>query len=156
MINLPPEGLFVGRVWRKGLGPSLVTLRAGQVFDITSRAAPTMRDLMEVPDIPAFVASQAGEDIGSLDDLAVMSVEAGPDATRLLAPCDLQAVKACGVTFAGSRVERVIEERARGSADAANAMRAMQAGPKRSAHGLPLPSVTVCGGWSPALKRRPR
>jgi len=123
MINLPPEGLFVGRVWRKGLGPSLVTLRAGQVFDITSRAAPTMRDLMEVPDIPAFVASQTGEDIGSLDDLAVMSVEAGPDATRLLAPCDLQAVKACGVTFAGSMVERVIEERAAGDASRAEAIR---------------------------------
>jgi fumarylacetoacetate (FAA) hydrolase family protein len=103
MIPLPPEGLFVGRVWREGLGPSLVALRAGRVFDITSRAAPTLRDLMEISDIPAFIATQAGEDIGSLEDIAAMSVEAGPEATRLLAPCDLQAVKACGGWFPGLR-----------------------------------------------------
>ena len=123
MITLPPEGLFVGRVWREGLGPSLVTLRAGRVFDITSRAAPTVHDLMEVSDIPAFIATQAGVDIGSLEDIAALSVEAGPEATRLLAPCDLQAVKACGVTFAGSMVERVIEERAAGDASRAEAIR---------------------------------
>ncbi len=123
MIDLPPDGLFVGRVWRAGLGPSVVTLRGGRVVDITSRAAPTLRDLLEIPDIPGFVAAQTGEDIGGLDEIAAMSTEADSAQTRLLAPCDLQAVKACGVTFAGSMVERVIEERAAGDASRADAIR---------------------------------
>ena len=109
MIDLPAEGLFLGRVWRAAVGPSVVTLRAGRVIDITTRAAPTLRDVLEQADIPAFVAGIAGQDIGSLAELAAGSVEAGQESTRLLAPCDLQAVKACGVTFAGSMVERVIE-----------------------------------------------
>jgi fumarylacetoacetate (FAA) hydrolase family protein len=124
MIDLPPDGLFVGRVWRAGLGPAVVTLRGGRIVDITSRAAPTLRDLLEIPDIPGFVAAQTGEDIGGLDEIAAMSTEAGHAQTRLLAPCDLQAVKACGVTFAGSMVERVIEERAAGDASRAGAIRA--------------------------------
>jgi fumarylacetoacetate (FAA) hydrolase family protein len=123
MIDLPPDGLFVGRVWRAGLGPAVVTLRGGRVVDITSRAAPTLRDLLEITDIPGFVAAQTGEDIGGLDEIAAMSTEAGSAQTRLLAPCDLQAVKACGVTFAGSMVERVIEERAAGDASRAEAIR---------------------------------
>lgn len=124
MIDLPHDGLFVGRVWRAGLGPAVVTLRAGRVIDITSRAAPTLRDLLEINDLPGFVAAQTGEDIGGLDEIAAMSTEAGSTQTRLLAPCDLQAVKACGVTFAGSMVERVIEERAAGDASRAEAIRA--------------------------------
>jgi fumarylacetoacetate (FAA) hydrolase family protein len=124
MIDLPPDGLFVGRVWRAGLGPAVVTLRGGRIVDITSRAAPTLRDLLEITDVPGFVAAQTGEDIGGLDEIAAMSTEAGHAQTRLLAPCDLQAVKACGVTFAGSMVERVIEERAAGDASRAGAIRA--------------------------------
>lgn len=51
MTGFPlPHGLWLGRVWRAGIGPSLVTIRAGHVFDITSKAAPTMRDLLELPD----------------------------------------------------------------------------------------------------------
>jgi len=123
MIDLPRDGLFVGRVWRAGLGPAVVTLRGGRVVDITSRAAPTLRDLLEITDIPGFVAAQTGEDIGGLDEIAAMSTEASSAQTRLLAPCDLQAVKACGVTFAGSMVERVIEERAAGDASRAEAIR---------------------------------
>ena len=123
MINLPPDGLFVGRVWRAGIGPAVVTLRGGRVVDITSRVAPTLRDLLEITDVAGFVASQTGEDIGGLQEIAAMSTEAGSGQTRLLAPCDLQAVKACGVTFAGSMVERVIEERAAGDASRAEAIR---------------------------------
>ncbi|MFN7269116.1 MAG: fumarylacetoacetate hydrolase family protein [Cereibacter sp.] len=123
MIDLPRDGLFVGRVWRAGLGPAVVTLREGRIVDITSRAAPTLRDLLEITDIPGFIAAQTGEDIGGLDEIAAMSTEASSAQTRLLAPCDLQAVKACGVTFAGSMVERVIEERAAGDASRAEAIR---------------------------------
>ena len=124
MLNLPDSGTFLGRVWRQGIGPSLVVIRAGRVIDITSVTAPTMRDLLEQPDIAAFVASQPGEDIGALDEIARASVEATGDVTRLLAPCDLQAIKACGVTFARSMIERVIEERAAGDPSRAEAIRA--------------------------------
>ncbi|MFP1631816.1 fumarylacetoacetate hydrolase family protein [Zhengella sp. ZM62] len=110
------NGLWLGRVWRDGVGPAVVTLREGQVVDITSRAAPTTRDILEFDDAAAYVREAPGEAIGPLDGLA------GAGA-RLLAPCDLQPVKACGVTFARSMVERVIEEQAAGDPDKAQAIR---------------------------------
>ena len=132
MVGLPEAGLFLGRVWRAGIGPAVVTVRAGRVVDITTKAAPTMRDVLEQADIAAFVAGIAGADIGSLDEIAAASVEAAGDpageVTRLLAPNDLQAVKACGVTFARSMIERVIEERAAGDASRADEIRARVAG----------------------------
>jgi fumarylacetoacetate (FAA) hydrolase family protein len=128
MITLPSDGLFLGRVWRKGIGPCVVTLRDGQVVDITTAAAPTMRDLLDQPDIPAFVAAITGEVIGPLDTIAAASVEPAAEVTRLMAPCDLQAVKACGVTFARSMIERVIEERAGGDPARAEEIRARVAG----------------------------
>ncbi|MBA5777750.1 fumarylacetoacetate hydrolase family protein [Stappia sp. F7233] len=116
---LPEEGRFVGRVWRTDSdGPALVAVRAGRVFDITSREAPTMRDLLEREDVVSVVDAAAGEDLGSLSDVV------GSGKYRLLAPCDLQAVKACGVTFARSMIERVIEERAAGDPSKADAIRA--------------------------------
>lgn len=123
MLNLPEEGLFVGRVWRRGIGPSVVGVRGGEVVDITTREAPTMRDVLEQPDIGAFVAGIAGESIGSLEALAQASVEGTGGITRLIAPVDLQAIKACGVTFARSMIERVIEERAGGDPGRADAIR---------------------------------
>lgn len=128
MIDLPSSALLLGRVWRAGIGPSVVTLRAGRVIDITTRAAPTMRDLLEQSDIPAFVAAIPGEDIGALSDIAAASLEPAAEVTRLLAPCDLQAVKACGVTFARSMIERVIEERAGGHPERAADIRTRVAG----------------------------
>jgi fumarylacetoacetate (FAA) hydrolase family protein len=114
-MDLDAGGLWLGRVWRAGVGPAVVTLRGGRVIDITARAAPTVRDVLELPDPAGHVAAAPGEDIGPLAAIATASREAeGQDVTRLLAPCDLQAVKACGVTFARSMIERVIEERAGG------------------------------------------
>jgi fumarylacetoacetate (FAA) hydrolase family protein len=124
MLNLPEGGMFVGRAWRRGIGPAVVTVRDGDVVDITTREAPTMRDLLEHPDIPDFVDSIPGEVIASLDALAQASIEATGGITRLIAPIDLQAVKACGVTFARSMIERVIEERAGGDPARADAIRA--------------------------------
>ena len=123
MIDLPQDGLFVGRIWRAGMGPCVVTLRDGMVVDITSKAAPTMRDLLEMDDPAAHVRTQTGTPVMPLSDLMATSVEASGDQTRLLAPCDLQAVKACGVTFARSMIERVIEERAGGDPARADAIR---------------------------------
>ena len=128
MLNVPGNGCFVGRVWRAGIGPALVTPRDGRLYDITSRAAPTMRDLLEMADATEFVAAQPGHDLGPLDAIAAASVEPAPDSTHLLSPADLQAIKACGVTFARSMIERVIEERAAGDATRATAIRARIAG----------------------------
>jgi len=104
------RALLVGRVWREGVGPAVVVVRQGEVFDMT-RNAPTVSALLERPDLQQLVAQGPGESLGPvgelLDNLAGRGV-------RMLAPCDLQAIKACGVTFAVSLLERVIEERAKG------------------------------------------
>jgi fumarylacetoacetate (FAA) hydrolase family protein len=117
-------GSYVGRVWLAGVGPVLAHLRDGVLYDVTTKAAPTMRDLLELPDPLGHLAGVAGRVIGPLDSLIAASEEAGADATRLLSPADLQAIKACGVTFAGSMIERVIEERAAGNPAAAAGVRA--------------------------------
>ena len=125
-MELPEDGLFVGRVWRTGIGPSVVTVRRGRLFDVTSRAHPTLSALVGAEDIAG--ACGGGEDLGPLAEWEGRSREAAArrdgEASRLLAPCDLQAVKACGVTFARSMVERVIEERAGGDPARADAIRA--------------------------------
>lgn len=129
--HLPSEGLFVGRARSSGAAyPLVVTVRDGTVFDITSRTAPTMRDLCEMADPAGHVRSAEGRPIGSLDDIAANSFETARDPAKpyLLSPVDLQAVKASGVTFVVSLLERVIEEQARGSAAKADAIRADIAG----------------------------
>ena len=117
--NPAPDGTFVGRVWRPGIGPALVALRGDALFDITSRDTPTLSVLLDQPDAVDRVRHGPGEAIGTLADLGT-----GPEALHLLAPCDLQAIKASGVTFAQSMVERVIEEKAAGDASKAEAIRA--------------------------------
>jgi hypothetical protein len=115
--TLPVDGAgaLAGRVWRPDAnGPSVVTIRREHVIDI-SRAFPTMRDLCEAPD-PARAAREAeGDPLGALDPILANTPPDTRDPTKpwLLAPIDLQAVKAAGVTFAVSTLERVIEERAR-------------------------------------------
>jgi len=118
-------GLFVGRVWNpKVSGPSIVTIHDGQLIDITSRDAPTLSALLERDDPAAFVRVAKGEAIGTLEAIAANS-GGKPDASKpyLLAPADLQAIKACGVTFAQSMIERVIEEKAAGNPDRAASIR---------------------------------
>ena len=83
-----------------------------------------MRDLLELGDPATFVRGQTGSMIGSLSEIAAASIEASSETTRLIAPNDLQAVKACGVTFARSMIERVIEERSAGDPKRADAIRA--------------------------------
>ncbi|MBB4525361.1 UNVERIFIED_ORG: fumarylacetoacetate (FAA) hydrolase family protein [Rhizobium sophorae] len=119
------DGLFVGRIWNpEAKGPSIVTLREGVLLDITSREAPTLSALLERQDAAAFVRAAIGKAVGSLADIAANSTGA-PDQRRpyLLAPVDLQAVKACGVTFAQSMIERVIEEKAAGNPERAASIR---------------------------------
>jgi fumarylacetoacetate (FAA) hydrolase family protein len=118
-------GLFVGRAWNPAMsGPSVVTVRDGQLIDITSKDAPTLSALLEKLDPANFVRSASGQSLGALADVAANSGGA-PNASLpyLLAPVDLQAIKACGVTFAQSMIERVIEEKAAGSPERAAAIR---------------------------------
>ena len=109
------RALMVGRIWREGIGPAVGAVRGGQVFDITRRAA-TVADLFEGDDPAALVRGAEGESLGSASALLQAAAEGLPAAggLRLLAPCDLQSIKACGVTFAVSLLERVIEEQAKG------------------------------------------
>jgi fumarylacetoacetate (FAA) hydrolase family protein len=115
-FDLPSQGTFVGRVWQPGVGPLLVHVKDGDVVDITTAETPTMRDLLEHSNIVGYLQERGGKKIATVDALAAVSHLAGDDLNVLhvLAPCDLQAVKACGVTFAKSMIERVIEERAGG------------------------------------------
>ncbi|RUW68908.1 MULTISPECIES: fumarylacetoacetate hydrolase family protein [unclassified Mesorhizobium] len=129
--RLPADGIFIGRArTSEAAHPLVVAVRDGTVFDITSSAAPTVRDLCELPDPAGYVRSAKGKPIGALEDIAANSFEAERDAKKpfLLSPADLQAVKASGVTFVVSLLERVIEEQARGSAEKADAIRADIAG----------------------------
>ncbi|MGF6384676.1 fumarylacetoacetate (FAA) hydrolase family protein [Paraburkholderia atlantica] len=111
------DALLIGRVWRKTEqheGPCVVVVRGGEVFDITA-AVPTTADLFERDDAAAFARSAAGVPLGPVARLIEANQPgASAPAVRLLAPCDVQAIKACGVTFAVSLIERVIEEQAGG------------------------------------------
>jgi fumarylacetoacetate (FAA) hydrolase family protein len=131
MTFLPDDGVFLGRARSPAAPyPLVVTVRDGTLFDITSSAAPTVRDICEMADPAGHVRSAKGKPIGSLDDIAANSFQARRDPAKpyLLSPVDLQAVKASGVTFVVSLLERVIEEQARGSAEKADAIRADIAG----------------------------
>ena len=117
---------LVGRAWLPAArGPATVAVVGDGLHDLSS-IAPTCSQLLDRGDAVAAVRG-AGvlPRIGSVPDVLANSA---PDARRadapwLLAPCDLQAVKASGVTFVASLLERVIEEQARGDARKADAVR---------------------------------
>ncbi|WP_048441544.1 fumarylacetoacetate hydrolase family protein [Caenimonas sp. SL110] len=119
------DALLVGRVHVAGRGATLVRVTAESVFDISGLAA-TSSELLELQDLAALLRSHRGERLASTADVLANSAF---DARResmpwFLAPCDLQAIKAAGVTFVSSMLERVIEEQARGDASRAEAVRA--------------------------------
>ena len=114
--NHAPDATWVGRVWHADHGPCVVTLRGDDIVDLTSRDTPTMTALLERDDLISYVRASKGTVLGQLSDL-------GNGTLTLLSPADMQAIKASGVTFAQSMVERVIEERAAGDADLAQEIR---------------------------------
>ena len=120
------DAALVGRVWNPaGHGPSVVIVHGEELVDV-SRAAPTVRDLCEAENPAAFARSADGESLGTLSEILENTPRAGRDPSKpwLLAPIDLQAIKAAGVTFAVSMLERVIEEQARGDPARAGEVRA--------------------------------
>jgi len=129
--TLPEDGLagtLVGRAWVPGKvpGPSVVVLSEKGVYSI-SNTYPTMSDLLNEPN-PTEAAHRAvdtGSNLGTVEDL-LANTGAGrsdSDAPFFLNPIDLQAIKACGVTFVASMLERVIEEKAKGDPATANVIR---------------------------------
>jgi fumarylacetoacetate (FAA) hydrolase family protein len=125
LFMIAGDASFVGRVFVPGVGPCVVRQDGERVFDITS-SFPTMRDLCEEGQPAKAVRGVTGSDLGALADVLANAAPATRDHGKpwLLTPIDLQAIKAAGVTFVVSMIERVIEERARGDADAANTIRA--------------------------------
>ena len=115
------NALLVGRLWQPGVGPTVVVCHHGALYDVTG-VAPTTSQLFEM-DALATTLRKALPGAPKLAELASVLANCDestrdPDRPWLLAPCDLQAIKASGVTFVASMLERVIEERARGNPDA--------------------------------------
>jgi len=127
--TLPSDGLagtLIGRAWVPGriAGPSPIVLRNDGVFDLSEHFA-TLSDLLETESPLAAVRQTPGIFIASVEALLANT---GPEADLsrpwLLPPLDLQVIKAAGVTFAASMIERVIEEQAGGDPVKADAVRA--------------------------------
>lgn len=128
------QATLVGRAWTPAAGrgnaggPSPVAAADGQVWDL-ARVVPTTSELLNMQD-PAKVARDAitsgwATPLGAIADVIANSHADRRDAAKpyLLAPCDLQAVRACGVTFVASMLERVIEEHAKGDIGQAEEIR---------------------------------
>ena len=121
------EATLLGRAWLPGTpaGPAPVAVRPnGDVVDLAA-IEPTMSQLLARTDRVALARTAPGKVAGTIDALLANSGD-GRNAARpsLLAPNDLQAIKASGVTFVHSLLERVIEEQARGDTTKAEAIRA--------------------------------
>jgi fumarylacetoacetate (FAA) hydrolase family protein len=125
------RALLLGRVWIPAVdGPVLVRVDGDNLLDLSGIAA-TASELLNRPDVAREIRqADALPRVASLSEALRNSADEGRDPSRpwLLAPCDLQAVKAAGVTFVASMLERVIEEQARGDPAQADAVRRKIAG----------------------------
>src|SRR6516165_6616658 len=125
---LPEDGMrgtLVARIFLPDVGgPAVAAIRDSGVFDVSARF-PTVSALAEENDPTAALRATKGERVGDLDGLVANTPpdRRDPNKPWLLAPVDLQVLKAAGVTFAISMLERVIEERARGNPASADAIR---------------------------------
>jgi fumarylacetoacetate (FAA) hydrolase family protein len=118
------QALLIGRVHVAGSGAVLVQVRADGVHDLSALAG-TCSELLELRDLPSALRNHRGTRLASTQDVLANSAcdARDPSLPWLLAPCDLQAIKAAGVTFVASMLERVIEEQARGDASRAESVR---------------------------------
>jgi len=128
---LPADGdvaLLVGRVWLPAArGPALVRVAGDDLLDLSS-IAPTSSELFDRTDAAREIRARKLPCVASLSEALANAVQCDPAAPRLLAPCDLQAIKAAGVTFVASMLERVIEEQTRGDPAKAEGVRQRIAG----------------------------
>lgn len=126
------RALLVGRLWDVETGgPRVVAVSGGAVFDLY-RLARTVSELLELPDPAAAIRTalldpELAEPRWVAAEVVNASLAGDADLPHLLAPVDLQVIKACGVTFVDSMIERVIEERCAGSAGRAADMRRLVA-----------------------------
>ena len=118
------RAVLIGRFWIEGTGPVLVRVCEDHLYDL-SGIAPTCTQLLEMVDAAGTIRAWGGPPIAeTIAVLANSAQDARDPATGwFLAPCDLQAIKAAGVTFVASMLERVIEEQARGDAARAESVR---------------------------------
>ena len=116
------QATLIGRLWIPGTGPVLVRVTPQGVYDLSDLAL-TCSDLLELDAAASQVQAHTGARLGDTQILLQASDAAALDQAHFLAPCDLQAIKAAGVTFVASMLERVIEEQARGDASKAEAVR---------------------------------
>ena len=118
------RAVLIGRVWMEGTGPVLVRVRDDGLYDLSHLAA-TASELLEMADPVGTVREYGGGRIADTAEVLANTAhdQRDPALPWLLAPCDLQAIKAAGVTFVASMLERVIEEQARGDAGKAEAVR---------------------------------
>ncbi|MFN8619973.1 MAG: fumarylacetoacetate hydrolase family protein [Chloroflexota bacterium] len=153
----PLSGLLVGRVHLPadrdpaGIGgPTPVAIRADGAYDLLP-FGPTMADLLDRDDLADVVRRSDLVRVAELEELLAGSAadERHPDRVALLAPFDLQVIRACGVTFAESLIERVIEEGARGDATKARELR----GRVVAAIGTDLGDIVPGSEGAMALKR---
>src|SRR5271166_3256346 len=165
--TLPDDGFagaLAARVWRQDFGgPSVVAVRTDGAYDVSANF-PTMRDLCETPSPAEALRAARGRRIAILGDILAHTPRESraQDRPRLLAPVDLQAIKAAGVTFVDSMLERVIEERAHGSRAGAAKARDAVAGALgeqlgRLAPGSPAAmrlkeALVEAGAWSQYLE----
>ena len=120
---IPEDGMWVGRVWlppdlahRNIAGPHAVLLRGGDIFDL-SEVYNATSELLNLPDPVKQLLARSWKKVADLSDVLDNSLffKQNPNLPFLLAPNDIQAIKACGVTFIQSLLERVIEEKAKGA-----------------------------------------
>jgi len=115
---------LIGRVQQPGVGPVLVKIQEDGVYDLTPIAA-TSSQLIELPNVARVITGAGLQRLAPLDDVLENTAfdRRCPELPWFLSPCDLQAVKASGVTFVSSMLERVIEEQARGDPAKAGSVR---------------------------------
>jgi fumarylacetoacetate (FAA) hydrolase family protein len=122
------HALLIGRIWQPRIGPVLVAVTPRNVHDLSALAL-TSSDLLEQDHVAQkvrdWMAAGKAQILGDTAAILANSEERARDPSQawFMAPCDLQAVKAAGVTFVASMLERVIEEQARGDASRAEAVR---------------------------------
>jgi fumarylacetoacetate (FAA) hydrolase family protein len=121
---IPTNATLAGRLHLPNIGPCVVRVDGDDLVDITS-TFPTMRDVCEQGDLAKALKAAKGKAVAKAKDALANAAITKRDVSKpwLLAPIDLQAIKAAGVTFAVSMLERVIEEKTRGDAAAAAAIR---------------------------------